>query len=171
MKRLICGLFVGVISISLCVACGEDAVVESGATQPIVAVESSIIPNTEPTVTTTESLNMETYVDRSTVPVIENSETDDGLLGQWIYEDNLIIYGYTFNDDGSGEFLITDGSEENDVLLTFTYTVNDDGSLDILHENTLNIEHYLYSISDSMLTLTDSNNEIIELYLNEGEAS
>lgn len=95
-----------------------------------------------------------------TLPSIENFATDDSLYGSW-RGDRELTYQYTFNDDNTGEFLVTDGEDE--VVFGFTYTV-DNGTLSILHDQTASIEDYTYELTDEGLLMTDSEGMVYTYY-------
>lgn len=145
-KKLLC-LCVGVMCFSFCTACGSNG--------------SALIPST------TES-TADIYAIAELQPgetlVLEESNTDDVLMGQWTLGDEIVTEYYTFSEDGTGVYLISDNngtSERN-----FTYTVDENGYVDMLFDGAGYVERYAYTVEGETLTLEDNFGAVIELTKN-----
>ena len=146
MKRLLC-LCIGLMCVSVCVACDSSAIetqaLPLGTTESIVDIYAIADPDPESTL------------------VLEESNTDDVLMGQWTIGDEIVTEHYTFNDDGTGVYLISDNngtSERN-----FTYTVDENSNIDMLFDGAGYVERYAYTVDGDILTLADNFGAVLEL--------
>lgn len=149
MKKKILSTFMCLAVLTAISACSSDATAESIQ----ITFDPAVVTQRE---------DIEAFYTVTTLPSIEEYESDELLIGSWRYEDTeeQITYRYIFYDDGTGCYTLQQGGQA--IVFDFTYTVNEDGTIGILHENVLNIENYTYQVNDGVLTLTDADGESID---------
>lgn len=150
-KTAICAI----TCVALLTACGNAPITESG-----VGVTESVIGSMEDNSTNGTAIPEFESTGPIEINVIEDYVIDDSLLGMWTLEQDDITYMYTFNEDNTGEFIISDDAQE--IVSSFTYS-SDSNELQIQFEDFVSTDIYAYQIADDTLTLDDNFGNVLEL--------
>lgn len=142
-KRLLC-LCVGIMCLSLCTACSSNG--------------TALIPDTTES---TADVYAIAALETGETLVLEESNTDEVLMGQWVLGDEIVTESYYFYEDGTGFYQLEDqvGSSSRD----FTYTVDENGYVDMLFDGAGYVERYAYTVEGETLTLEDNFGAVLEL--------
>ena len=142
-KRLLC-LCVGVMCLSLCTACSSNG--------------TALIPNTTES---TADVYAIAALETGETLVLEESNTDEVLMGRWVLGDEIVTESYYFYEDGTGFYQLEDqvGTSSRD----FTYNVDGNGYVDMLFDGAGYVERYAYTVDGGTLTLEDNFGAVLEL--------